>query len=164
MNRVPILEAPCGRPSQVGIVVPDLDRALATHCEEWRVWTYGPDVLRESRYRGRSGSFSMRLALGGSEPQLEYIEPVGGPSLYHEWLDEHGPGLHHLGFFVDDAQVTIEAMEGAGFAVVQAGFGFGADGSGAFVYFDTVDALGYVTEAIEPPRVRRPPDRLWPGP
>jgi hypothetical protein len=36
------------------------------------------------------------------------------------------------------------------------GSGFGADGSGAFCYYDTTAAIGYLAEAIERPRVRRP--------
>jgi len=33
---------------------------------------------------------------------------------------------------------------------VQHGYGFGADGSGAFAYFDTEAELGCLLEAIEP--------------
>jgi methylmalonyl-CoA/ethylmalonyl-CoA epimerase len=24
------------------------------------------------------------------------LQPVDGPSIYKEWLDEHGEGLHHI--------------------------------------------------------------------
>ena len=27
---------------------------------------------------------------------FELIQPLDGPSIYKEWLDEHGEGLHHV--------------------------------------------------------------------
>jgi hypothetical protein len=41
-------------------------------------------------------------------------------------------------------------MARAGFACLQHGYGFGADGSGGFAYFDTERELGYLVEALEP--------------
>jgi catechol 2,3-dioxygenase-like lactoylglutathione lyase family enzyme len=166
----PIVTMGGGRPYQVGIVVPDLEAAMRAYGppvgagDVWRVWTYDETVLRQRIYRGEDGSFAMRIALGGSEPQLELVEVLAGPSLYHEWWDRRRGGLHHLAFRVDDARAVIAEMERAGFELLQAGFGFGADGSGAFAYFDTTDALGYIAEAVEAPRERRPPERIWPRP
>ena len=104
----------------------------------------------------------MRLALGGSDPQVELIEPLEGPSAYHEWIDEHGYGFHHVGYYVADVRAVTVEMERAGFEVLMGGSGFGADGSGAFAYYDTVAVLGYVTEAIEVPARRHEPEALWP--
>lgn len=164
---VPLLEH-AGRHYQVGIVVPDLEAALRTSPrpadEPWRLWTYDGAVLSERIYRGRPGTFAVRIALGGTDPQLELMQPVAGPSIYDEWWDAGRGGLHHLGYRVDDVRAMIAAMEAAGFPLLQAGFGFGADGSGGFAYFDTTAALGYIAEAIELPRERRPPDRVWPEP
>jgi hypothetical protein len=167
----PIIAAGGGRPYQVGIVVRDLAAAMHAYGrpagagDVWRVWTYDGAVLRERRYRGAAGTFAMRIALGGTDPQLELVEPLAGPSVYHEWLEaQAGGGLHHLAFRVDDIEAAIAAMAGAGFALLQAGLGFGADGSGAFAYFDTTAALGYIAEAVEAPRERRPPESTWPQP
>ncbi len=27
---------------------------------------------------------------------VELLQPENGPSIYKEWLDEHGEGLHHI--------------------------------------------------------------------
>jgi hypothetical protein len=115
------------RPYQVGIVVPELDAAMRTYGaprgagDVWQLWTYDENTLRERRYRGSSGTFSMRIALGGSDPQLELIQPLQGPSIYHEYLAEHGCGLHHMAFKVPDIATTIAEMEQAGYALLQAG-------------------------------------------
>jgi methylmalonyl-CoA/ethylmalonyl-CoA epimerase len=128
----------------------------------WKLWTYDENVLSERRYRGSSGTFSMRIALGGSDPQLELIQPLEGPSIYHEYLEQRESGLHHLAFQVSHINAAIAEMEQGGFPLLQAGFGFGADRSGAFAYFDTERTLGYVVEAVEPPSARRPPERTFP--
>lgn len=91
---------------------------------------------------------------------IEYLQPLEGPSVYHEWLEAHGPGLHHLAFWVDSLDAAVEEMRGAGFELLQSGRGFGAEGDGGFAYFDTERELGVVYEAVEPPSVRREPERI----
>jgi hypothetical protein len=150
---------------QIGIVVEDLEGAMPHYssvfaCGAWSVWTYGPGVLRESSFRGEPGRFAMRLALAGSEPQLELIQPLEGPSLYHEWLDEHGPGLHHIGMRVSELDPAVRDMERRGHGVLQSGRGYGLDGDGGFAYLDTADRLGVILELIEVPRRRRPPEAV----
>ncbi len=54
----------------------------------------------------------MKLALAQLGPVMcELIEPVQGPSSYEEFLNEHGEGLHHLGYFVEDIDAEISNME-----------------------------------------------------
>jgi methylmalonyl-CoA/ethylmalonyl-CoA epimerase len=153
---------------QVGIVVRDLDGALARHDEvigggPWRIWTYGPEIVPRQMLRGAESSFTMRIALSSSVPQIELIEPVSGPSIYEEWLDIHGEGLHHLGMFEPDLDAAIARMAGRGFPVLQSGRGYGLDGDGGFVYFDTVRDLGVILELIQVPRRRRDPEGTWPS-
>jgi methylmalonyl-CoA/ethylmalonyl-CoA epimerase len=151
---------------QIGILVRDLDEALQTYgavrtVESWSLYTYGPAFLPRLEYRGQPGQFSMRIALGGTSPQIELIEPLDGPSIYHEWVAQHGYGLHHLGFYVESLKVAIRAMSDAGFPVVQTGTGYGADGDGGFAYFDTLAEASVIFEAIEVPAQRRPPQAIW---
>jgi 4-hydroxyphenylpyruvate dioxygenase-like putative hemolysin len=97
----------------------------------------------------------MRLALRGSGPQLELLQPLTcasgrGDDILAEWLARRGEGLHHLGVLVESVDETIAAMRDGGVECLQHGYGFGADGSGAFAFFDTEADLGYLIEAIEP--------------
>lgn len=138
---------------QVGIVVADLDAAVAEHSllhgsDGWRVDVFGPGSVDELTVRGAPAEFSMRLAFHGSAPELELIQPLEGASIYAEWLAERGSGLHHLAIAVTSLD---EAVAQAGFPVLQAGRGFAPAGRGGFAYFDTVDALGYLLEAVELP-------------
>lgn len=156
-----------GRIDQVGILVRDLDAALERYRdvlggEPWRIWTYGPHTVPALEYRGDDGAFEMRVALSSTTPQIELIEPVRGPSIYDEWLRGRGEGLHHVGAFADDLDAGIARMRRRGFEVLQSGYGYGLDGDGAFVYFDTVDELGVILELIQVPARRRDPDAVLP--
>ena len=167
-SQIPLVAAAHGVPGQVAIVVDDLDEALRTWGvadggrEEWRIWTYGPEMFRSQSYLGAPSEHSMMLAMNGASPMLELVQPVTGPSIYHTWRDEGGRGIHHLGYYVDVLAPVIPLMESAGFPCVQTGEGHGVDGSGAFAYFDTRRLLGFYLEGIEVPRQRRPPERVWP--
>jgi len=70
-----------GHPFQVGIVVADLERALGRHervfgSAEWLIVENGPGNMHGLHVRGRPAEFSMRLALRGSNPQLELLQPL----------------------------------------------------------------------------------------
>jgi hypothetical protein len=143
---------------QVGIVVEDVERAIAGHNRllgygdaDWRRADFGPESVERLLFRGEPVEFSIRLGFAGSNPELELIEPVSGPSIYREWLDERGEGLHHLAVVVTSLAETTAAMEHAGFGVVQTGTGFAPEGRGGFAYYETGQALGYVLEAVELP-------------
>lgn len=151
---------------QIGIVVRDRERALRSTTgrwggSRWVCYTYGPQMLRAQTFRGEASTFRMRLALNDQTPQIELIEPVDGPSLYHEWLEQHGEGIHHLGFFVPSIERTMAEMEALGHPVIQSGVGSGLDGDGGFAYFDLTAELGVIVEAIERPARRRQPEAVW---
>jgi methylmalonyl-CoA/ethylmalonyl-CoA epimerase len=153
-------------PDQIGILVHDITAAVPLYSaifgvREWRLWTYGPDVLASLTYRGQPGEFAMRLALSDSTPQLELIEPIRGPSIYEEWLAKNEPGLHHIGTFVPSLDDAAGAMREAGYELIQGGRGYGASGDGGFAYFDTAGELGIITEVVEIPDTRRPPEAIW---
>jgi catechol 2,3-dioxygenase-like lactoylglutathione lyase family enzyme len=151
--------------TQVAFLVPDLAAGVETWssalgASDWLVYTYSPETVPHLTFRGEPGKFSMRLALCGAGPQLELIQPLGGPSIYHEWLEEHGFGVHHLGFHLPRLGPVAETLAADGFSPVQAGSGYGVDGDGAFAYYDLVDALGLYLELIETPARRRPSESL----
>ena len=152
---------------QIAFVVRDLDAALARYTRvlggaPWRVFTFSAAIHREAAYRGGPTDFSARLALNGTSPQYELIEPQRGPGVHGDWLEERGEGFHHVGVIVDSLEDTVERMAAAGYETVQTGSGFGAAGDGAYAYFDTVRDLGFLVEAVVPPERMPDPDGIWP--
>jgi methylmalonyl-CoA/ethylmalonyl-CoA epimerase len=165
---VNVIDALGGRSvGQVGIVVRDLERALECYSARWGLgpwagYVYGPATVPQLTYRGEPGRYSMRLALAGASPQVELLQPLEGPSIYHEWLESRPPGLHHLAVIVESLAGAIESMAGAGYDLLQSGYGYGLDGDGGYAYFDTEKDFDLVLEAIEVPKRRRAPDFRWP--
>lgn len=166
MTRLPMLG---GRgPSQIGILVDDLEAALERYDAlwgggPWHCYRYAADTIPSLTYRGRPGEYSIRIAINATTPQIELIHPLTGPSIHDEWIERRGPGLHHLGFWVDSLAETVASMGAAGYAVTQSGGGYGLDGDGGYAYFDTEHDLDLVLEAIELPKRRREPDSVRPA-
>lgn len=155
---------PSKQPDQVAYVVPDLDNAIRSWSrllgrQDWRVYTYGPHNTRDLRYRGSTAGYSMRLALCGTSPQVELIQSLSGPNLYSEWSDQHGSGLHHVGYFVDSLAVTLSGLTGFGIHPVQTGVGYGLDGDGGYAYYELPGVDGLV-EYIEVPKRRAPSEPI----
>jgi methylmalonyl-CoA/ethylmalonyl-CoA epimerase len=154
------------RIDQICVLVEDLDSAIAVYSElfsatTWRGYLYTPESVPELGYRGGPGEFSFWVALSDLQPQIELIQSVSGPSIYTEWLDQHGPGLHHVGIITESLASDVEALEAQGLVASQWGRGYGLDGDGGFAYFDSPALPGVVIELIEIPKARRPPDREW---
>jgi catechol 2,3-dioxygenase-like lactoylglutathione lyase family enzyme len=154
-----------GFPAQVAFLVEDIDKAAELYgslfgIERWNHYYYDENFVPVREYMGQAGTYSMKLALGGENPQVELIQAVEGPSIYHDFLDAHGYGLHHIGVVVDDLNDELRSMLEAGYEPIQRGEGYGVDGDGAFAYFDTTNALGVIIELIELPMQRRPPLRI----
>jgi methylmalonyl-CoA/ethylmalonyl-CoA epimerase len=149
-------------PFQIAFVVGDLERAVREFDEKlaagpWRGWVFGPQG--EGReYRGRPSDWTLRLALNDRSPQYELIEPLDGPSIHADWLAERGEGFHHVGYLVPSLAQTTTEMEAAGHPVVARIHSFGTAGDGAAAYYDTVEALGFLVEAVEPPAAMPPAD------
>jgi 4-hydroxyphenylpyruvate dioxygenase-like putative hemolysin len=76
---------------------------------------------------------------------LEILEPVGGPSVWQEYLDKHGPGVHHIGFLVPDmARAVAHLATEEQVVVQQAPFN-----GGQYAYVGTETTLGVMLELLE---------------
>ena len=150
MSRLPLLD---GRaPSQVGILVDDLEAALERYDSlwgggPWRCYRYAPDTIPTLTYRGRPGTYSIAIAINATTPQIELVRPLAGPSIYEEWIERRGPGLHHVCFQVENLDTTMAALQQQGIRITD---GPTTSSSGSrFIFIDAPD--GYEVELIERP-------------
>lgn len=142
-------------PVQIAWVTRDLDateKALTTllGAKKWVRMPgvhFGPDSCT---YRGRPADFVADVSLSyAGETQLELIAPVTGESIYTEFLDRGGPGLHHICVEVDDVDAAL-AEHGA--EVVQRGV---MPGGMEFAYVSAAQAgVPYIEIAHIPPEIR----------
>jgi catechol 2,3-dioxygenase-like lactoylglutathione lyase family enzyme len=142
-------------PVQIAWVTRDLDAtetALTTllGAKKWIRMPgvhFGPDACT---YRGGPADFVADISLSyAGETQLELIAPVTGQSIYTEFLDSAGPGLHHVCIETDDVE---RAVGERGAEVVQRGV---MPGGMEFAYVTAQDAgVPYIEIAYIPPEIR----------
>jgi methylmalonyl-CoA/ethylmalonyl-CoA epimerase len=107
-----------------------------------------PATDLEYELRGKPVTCAIELGFARSgNMQIELLRPVRGEGLHVEFLASNGPGLHHLGFLVDDINEVIALGEANGFPKLM-GSQFG---SLTFCYLDTWAALGLYVELVEDP-------------
>lgn len=135
---------------QLGYVVRDLAAA-----EEWFKRFMGvPQFGRMEnvvmappcRYRGRPADLAMDLSLGYMhDTQIELIKPTRGTSIYTEFLETKGPGLHHIMFSVPDFRAAVSPLHAAGLESIQDGV---LPSGVEFAYFDCEAAGASIIEIV----------------
>jgi methylmalonyl-CoA/ethylmalonyl-CoA epimerase len=156
--------------AQIALIVPDLDRAVEAYWHRfgigpWHIYTYQRPMVQDMSYRGEPADYAMRLALSWIGPlRIELIQPLGGDSVYHDFVREHGYGVHHLGVLVEDMAAALARAEEAGLTMIQDGSGFGLDDDGHYAYLDTQELIGVDLELIERPKRRLTPEAIYPPP
>lgn len=153
--------------TQVGLVVADLEATMAAYHRllgwgPWNVYEYTAANLTELTVRGEPVEASYLGAETRAGPiGFELLQPLEGPTLYREWLDQHGEGFHHLGCMLPsrEAAARLVASLGASGAEVIGSGRVGEDLE--FFYLDTQPALklvietggGHSQDTIDPVRV-----------
>jgi methylmalonyl-CoA/ethylmalonyl-CoA epimerase len=133
---------------QVGILVRDVSEA-AKNLE--KLIGIGPfEILepdyRDLTYRGKSGKFKMRIALArAGSIQIELMQPMYGETIYDEFAQRRGYGLHHLGIKTDNMEQSVKEMQEKGFRVIQSGNRPGVK----WAYLSTEDQTDVIFELLE---------------
>ncbi len=129
---------------QLGFVVTDLNKAMAEYGARYRVrqW-YGVvnEPMGELFYNGQpftDQGYAMAIGYCG-RTEIELITTSAQQNIYTEFLQEHGPGLHHISFFVDDIDKWIPQYKAIGYEVIQNGSTNGKTMKARFAYMRRVD-------------------------
>lgn len=137
--------------AQIAIVVKDIVASSKRYAEVLglpvpEIITTNPGQDVHQTYNGVPSNAQAKLAffqLG--QVQLELIEPMGGESTWQEILDRKGEGFHHIAFWVEGMQKSVDFLKSKGISMVQRG----DMGEGQYAYFDTEDSLGITLELLE---------------
>jgi catechol 2,3-dioxygenase-like lactoylglutathione lyase family enzyme len=135
---------------QQAFVVDDFDGAQLALRSTLGCGDFATLPASDLEYDFRGGTTTCALEIGfarSGNMQIELLRPVRGVGLHSEFLQSNGPGLHHLGFLVDDLDAEVAAADALGFERVQ-GATFGAL---RFCYLDTWAAFGLYVELVEDP-------------
>ncbi len=136
---------------QVAVVVEDVEEVsegwaelLGVEVPDWSMTD--PAETSHIEYRGETTEARAKLAFFDlGQVRLEVIEPVGRPSTWGEFLDEHGQGLHHIAFFVEGMDGVLTELGAHGLELVQRGDYTG----GRYAYVDGTCQLGCILELLE---------------
>lgn len=141
------LESVC----QIAIVVKDIEQAAQKWANVFGVQApesrlTDPEEKSHIRYHGQPTSAQAKLAFFQmGQISLELIEPVGGPSTWKEFLDEHGEGVHHIAFRVKGMDDVLAYLSGKDLPTAQRGDYTG----GRYAYVDAARMLGVNLELLE---------------
>jgi catechol 2,3-dioxygenase-like lactoylglutathione lyase family enzyme len=107
------------------------------------------NISVDRNYRGQPGKFEMYLGWWrwGDLP-FEWIQPLVGPSVYHDHLSTRGEGFHHLGFNVTDMDQAVELLQARGAPLSQSGGWDTPSSKGRFAYYDTEPYGGISIELL----------------
>ena len=140
--------------AQIGVVVNDVAKSIK-HLSEifgigpFRVIDYPPADRQdiERYYHGEPADFTARLAFANLGPvELELIQPLEGESIWRDFLNQHGEGIHHIRFNARDIESVTGHLAANEIEVAQMGSGL-RPGT-MFKYFDTESKVGFIIEVM----------------
>ncbi len=143
--------------AQVAIVVHNIDEAARRYADILgmpvsETITTAPGLEVNQTYQGAPSDARARLAFFSvGQVEIELIEPVGGPSTWQEVLDRKGEGVHHIAFWVEGMQKSVDFLKARGIPMIQRG----DMGEGQYAYFDAETQLGVTLELPENVRQAR---------
>jgi hypothetical protein len=150
MNNPVVPKVKIGEICQIGIVVRNLQNAVDNYGSKigigpWTTVRIEPPLLRDMTLRGKPVDTSILAAIAQSGSiQLELIEPLEGPSIWKEFLEDRGEGLHHVQSLVKDPDAVMAAFREIGVNVLMSG----RIGDSVFYYMDTEPFLGVIYEFV----------------
>ena len=155
---------------QVALVVTSLDQTIQKYSEHfgigpWWVALFEPPHLTDMRIRGETASYSMKIAIAWTGNVMwAIIQPIEGPSIYKEFLEKHGEGIHHV--LVEHEGKCFDSMIASFSSHRHTPLMEGRFGEVRFAYLDTEAPLKTVLEIVHRPTgfVRPEPDYWYPSP
>jgi hypothetical protein len=155
-----------GNVMQVCVVSRDLRRTMAGMARlgigPWRVYTFSPETVEDMTYGGASAqsTFTVALAFSGTS-MWEIIEPASGPSIYADFLEQHGGGVHHVAVDCNGAdwETRLKMFAAHGYELLQSGRWMGRV---PYAYFATDKDISTTVETfIIPDDFPMPEPQEW---
>ena len=154
MDTINKSSAPFSTVNQVGVVVADLDKAM----EYYKTLGIGPFIppfrppCNNVRQSGKPIELHIKVMFAQfNNIELELIQPIGD-GFYMDFLKQTGGGINHLGFWVDDLDKTLNALEKKGVEAIQIGR---RKEGGGFADLDTLKYCGIFFQIGQGPPITK---------
>ena len=130
-----------GRIDHVGVAVEDIDAALTLYRDGFG--------MRE-QHRETVEAFGVdAVLLEVGDGHVELLKPLSADSAVGKFVERNGPGLHHVAYQTDDIDKTLDAVRGAGIALIDEQPRTGIRGS-RVAFLHPKATGGVLTELVEP--------------
>jgi len=146
---------------QIGIIVDDVDKCVKNFEEyygigPWRITYMDREHFPKLTVNGQLSDMANKCAFCNAfGMEIELIEPITD-SPYKTWLDEHGPGIHHLAVLTrdsfDDVLAQHKEITGEGPWIRGQEPDIGMD----FAYLDLTKVIGTFLEIYNEDRSSQP--------
>jgi hypothetical protein len=140
--------------SKLSVVVDSVDLTVRTYADifgigPWSIWEYNPTTVSDMTVRNEPSHYAARVARCSIGKVIwEFIQPLDQTSIFADFLRQHGEGIHHLGYDVEDFDSAMAFLLKKGKVVLQAGKWLGKED---FVYWDCRDDLKHIVEIARKP-------------
>ena len=153
--------------TQVAVVVKDLKKTMEAYHKTlgwgpWSVYEHKPPSLHHTMLHGKPREYTMLGAEVHCDPiDFEILEPLEGPSIYKEFLETHGEGLHHVSVVspAENVEKSLQDFKKMGVDVLMSGR-LGPDIQ--FYYMDTEPILKMVAETVSGHAISLKPSWTFP--
>jgi methylmalonyl-CoA/ethylmalonyl-CoA epimerase len=141
---------------QICVVVKDLDEAMKRYSDllgigPFLIYSVDSTELGVTR-EGKPTDYKVRVGMakmGGAV--LELLENLRGQTIWKDFYDEHGEGMHHIGLFVKNYPAALAAFTDRGFKVTVDGPIAAQERTGRFTYIESQERLGTTFELLDFP-------------
>jgi hypothetical protein len=102
-------------------------------------------------YRGKPSNSQAKLAfLKAGQVTVELIQPIGPNTSWMKFLNEHGEGVHHIAFNVENLARSEGEVKALGYNEIHRGRWEPSSepDNGSYVYFDSTKDLGLMIELL----------------
>ena len=152
---------------QIALIVKDVHLVAENYWNilgigDWTFRAWEPPMIHDRIYKGRPAWARERLAVTAlGSVGFELCQYIDGESIYQDFLAEHGEGLQHMNFAVDDQDATAEILAKQGFPSIRSGRNGATGRTGNYIYIEPLHAIWELVErrrgpAPEPARSPEP--------
>jgi len=128
--------------NHLGFVVRDMRRAI-NHYERLGIATIGTERTIQTQDGGKVKACFVRIG----SLEMEFLQPMEGEGPSSQFLKQHGEGINHLAFTVNNIDQEVEKLVSRGLKLI---FQTNVDWCGKVAYLDTGEIAGVLMELVEP--------------
>ena len=143
-NHIDAADPFLGNVVEIAIVTPDHKRTMEglwrLGIGPWQIHTFSPENTTNQTYRGQPSAFVLKVCFAQVGNMIwELMEPISGATIFADFLEQHGEGIHHLAFDCNNIpfEERLAEFERRGFPLVQSGSWMGRN---HFAFFETEQA------------------------